>query len=57
MESLVICGSTLVNVDNHGGSSLPAEESLEQLGELAFSEGDVAAPRSDGQQHKSIQKV
>lgn len=55
MESLVIDGSTLVNVDNHGGSSLPAEESLEQLGELAFSEGD--APRSDGRQHKSMQKV
>lgn len=47
MESLVIGGSTLVDVDDHRPSSFAAENSLEELGEFALSERNVAALRSD----------
>lgn len=47
MEGLVVGGSTLVDVDDHGRFSSAAEESLEELGQLALSEGDVGALHPD----------
>lgn len=46
VQRLVIGGCTLVNVDDHRGSSFAAEKSLKEFGELAFSERDVAATNS-----------
>lgn len=50
MEGLVVGGSTLVDVDDHGHFSSAAEKALEELGQLALSEGDVAAlhPGAEG---------
>lgn len=47
-------GGTLVNVSNHGGSPFATEDGLEEPGELALSEGDVAAlrPGQRGRQDK-----
>lgn len=50
MEGLVVGGSTLVDVDNHGGFSSAAEKSLEQLGQLALPEGDVGALHPDAEE-------
>lgn len=47
MESLVIGGSTLVDVDDHGHFPSAAEKPLEELGQLTLSEGDVAALHPD----------
>lgn len=52
MESLIISGSTLVNVDDHWCSSFAAENRLEELGELTLSERNVAALHSDGTKQK-----
>lgn len=41
MESLVIGGGTLVDVDNHGRSSFAEENGLKEFGEFALAEGDV----------------
>lgn len=49
MEGLVVGGGTLVNVDDHGRLPSAAEESLEELGQLALSEGDVGALRPDAE--------
>lgn len=49
VEGLVVGGGTLVNVDDHGRLSSAAEESLEELGQLALSEGDVGALRPDAE--------
>lgn len=53
VESLVIGGGALVNVDNHGCFSFAAENCLEELGELALSERNVAALHSDAH-HRRI---
>lgn len=42
MERLVIGGCTLVDVDNHRGFSSATEKGLEELGEFAFSERNIA---------------
>ena len=47
MESLVVGGSALVNVDDHRRTSFAAENILEELGELTLSERNVAALHSD----------
>lgn len=54
MESLVVGGGTLVNVNNHGSSPLATEDGLEEPGELALSKGDVAVlrPGQRGRQDK-----
>lgn len=44
VEGLVVGGGTLVDVDHHGGFSSATEEGLEELGQLALSEGDAGAP-------------
>lgn len=48
MEGLVVGGSALVNVDDHGRASPAAEKGLEEFGQLALSEGDVGALRPGG---------
>jgi len=50
MESLIVGGSTLVDVDDHRRSSFAAENCLKELGELTLSEGNVAALHS-GKKH------
>lgn len=49
MERLVIGGGTLVDIDNQGSSSLSTENSLEELGEFALSERNVAVFHPDQQ--------
>lgn len=46
MEGVVVSGRTLVDVDDHRGSTFAAEESLEELGEFAFSERNAGNFRS-----------
>lgn len=48
MQCLVVGGGALVDVDDHGRSASAAEDGLEEFGQLALSERDVAALRSDG---------
>lgn len=48
MQRLVVGGGALVDVDDHGRSASAAEDGLEEFGQLALSERDVAALRSDG---------
>lgn len=57
MEGLVVGGSALVNVDDHGRSSPAAEKSLEEFGQLALSEGDVGALRPDGGEFGPLRTV
>lgn len=38
MQSLIIGGSTLVDVDNHAGAPAPGEEALEHAGQFAVPE-------------------
>lgn len=53
MERLVVGGGALVDVDDHRRSAFAAENGLEEFGELALSERDVAALRSDRRTKKS----
>ena len=47
VEGLVVGGSALVDVDDHRRSSSAAEHGLEELGEFALPERNVAALHSD----------
>lgn len=47
VEGLVIGGGALVDVDDHRRFAFAAEKSLEELGELALSEGDAVVLHSD----------
>lgn len=48
MQRLVVGGGALVDVDDHGGSASATEDGLEEFGQLALSERDVAAGLSGG---------
>lgn len=52
MEGLVVGGSALVNVDDHGCFPSATEKSLEELGQLALSEGDVGALHPDHKEQR-----
>lgn len=47
VKRLIVGRGALINVDDHGCSSLAAEESLEELCEFALSERNVAALDSE----------
>lgn len=52
VQRLVVGGGALVDVDDHGRSASAAEGCLEEFGQLALSERDVAALCSDGRMDK-----
>lgn len=43
VQRFVVGGGALVDVDNHGRSASATEDGLEEFGQLALSERDVAA--------------
>lgn len=47
MERLIVGGGALVDVDDHRRFAFAAEHRLEEFGELALSERDVAALHAD----------
>lgn len=47
VQRLVVGGGALVDVDDHGRSASATEDGLEEFGQLALSERDVAAILSD----------
>lgn len=49
VQRLVVGGGALVDVDDHGRSASATEDGLEEFGQLALSERDVAALCSVGQ--------
>lgn len=52
VQRLVVGGGALVDVDDHGRSASATEDGLEEFGQLALSERDVAALCPDGQTDK-----
>lgn len=41
IESLIVHGGTLVDVDNHTGFTSTTEKALQVMGQLAFPEGNM----------------
>lgn len=56
MKCLVIGGSALVDVDDHGRSSFAAKNCLEEPGEFALSEWNATVLCSSGRQHTEAVK-
>lgn len=57
MESLIVGGGALVDIDDHRRFAFATEHRLEEFGELALSERDVAALHADqGKGLLTIQK-
>lgn len=57
VQRLVVGGGALVDVDDHGRSASATEHGLEEFGQLALSERDVAALRSDGYSGRQKKKT
>lgn len=57
MECFVICGSTLIDVHNHGGSALPTEDGLEETGQFALPEGNIAVLHPDRGEERMTTRV
>lgn len=52
VESLVVHGGTLVDVDDHAGFTSTTEEALQVVGQLAFPEGNMLEQPEGGNRHK-----
>lgn len=53
VESLVIHGGTLVDVDDHTGFTSTAEKALQVVGQLAFPEGHMLKQPERGNRKKA----
>lgn len=57
MESFVICGCTLIDVHNHWGSALPTEDGLEDTGQFALPEGNIAVFHPNRREERMTTRV